>query len=458
MPKKVIFAKISGLLFLLACTWLVFIVSQTILEAPNNRNGNHIPKDATFVAKIDGKAFLRSGINDVFIESRDNEIIHLFKHFSEQRKKKKSKRKGKRSSNLGIDYVSDIYFFTFVHEKNKILGISVNLSNEHRFNKYLPAHLDEKQGYASSPEVGLILHTITRNNSTDPSRKKLNSLAKRLLEKHGQFDISLLEDDNNRIIAKSWSANGKGRISDFISSSNLSFELKPHELIFDGTVQTLNNETFLKKDLSPSGFHLFVGNVPTSISDTLSSFIKDSLIHLPKIAGLSLNYRGLSIVENDGFFPVPQMDLLIRFEDKVDITEILSTKILKSNIKHLTDHSFHYQESVYNYEQVDDNTIYLGESNLSMTETENNLVFSASGSMQPLTKVDASSMVTAFIKLFPLYSASDNFTQSVKKLDISIFDSNNQKHKEMKGVIEFREKRFVLNSFIKLLIQGEIIK
>ena len=100
------FFQFLSIIVLLVFAWLFLFFNQAILAKSTNNNTLHIPDNASFALRIDGRELAEKTLFSIFLESKDEVVISLL----QQSISKNLKNEGQ-FKNYGIDYLSDIVVF-----------------------------------------------------------------------------------------------------------------------------------------------------------------------------------------------------------------------------------------------------------------------------------------------------------------------------------------------------------
>ena len=174
MLKKKSFVKIAGMIVLIVLLWVVFIFSRSLYETSANNNQLYIPENSTMVMRIDGEQLISKGFSDVVLTKKNNKLVNeiIEKH------------RDPKSTNLGLNFRSDIYIFNVV-EKNgtEIMGILANVQNKEQLSANLEKQLNSNQGYHTTKDVAMILTLMKSESEVD-----LNKIARDYLREISIFD------------------------------------------------------------------------------------------------------------------------------------------------------------------------------------------------------------------------------------------------------------------------------
>lgn len=458
MSKRTFFVKIAGLLFLSLMLWGIFILGRTILERSNNSNADFIPENSTFVARINGKKFLKTGLSHVFLKSQDNEIIELFDEMIERRKGRKTGKESKKRMNVGVDLVSDIYLFSIDYQGNPILGILFNLSNPKKFDERIAPHLNELQGYASKGDVGLILNLTVVNSSKSPSQKELNKIASDLLNTESHFDLEKLEKQNTgNIVAQSWSKKGHAIRFDFLTESSVDFNVDEHNLLFNGHLEGVQFPKRPFKEISPESFHLHATALSHKMGDSLSKLLKTYSVDIPEISAISMNYRSSTMIEHPSLLVVPDADFLFRTVKPFSIDSLISDFVEYGWIEKTAKGRFEVNKMECHYRQVDATTFYIGKRPLSYAKEQKDYVVRISGPLKGLTTIKGNGFMHSFLSAIPIYMASNRLAKSVESTDLTIQKPVDDQA-QITGNIMFKDSAYPLNEIVKFLLKSGMVR
>lgn len=449
--KKLILSVLT-LLFL----WFNFLFYQLIKEDSNNDHLQYIPENSVFILKVNSRSLIKSGLESVFFEQKDNEIYKLVKDLMEKQTEKEGIQR-----NPGIDLTKEIIFFTVPVNQNTVSGFLFSLNNRHFFDKNVLTYFDEGHAAASNGSVGIVISDKSKKTNQLLSTDELQILASQFVKEPSGFDLRKLNEIySDDFIAEVWSKQGIQADADLINYTKFNFSIDKNEILLSGNVQ-LNKER-IKHDkkiavLVPNGFHLTTQLISDKVNDTLASFF-NNFNFIPRVSAISLNYFGSNIIEKPSFDIIPNCDVLIHFQKEMDMSRLLDTMISRQLVTNVSESEFTYGGYTFYFHQPDNMSLYLGRHPFySSTIEQSDVMMRISGDVTTLTTIESKVFKTSFLMLFPIYSASKNLTLAVNKVDISIKSDKNGIAK-VKGVVRFKDGKYALNELMRFGLQAQFLK
>ncbi len=446
-------------IFALTMFWGIFMVSRFILEISDNENLKHVPADARFVMVLNGRRLLEEGFNTVIL-AEDEGIIRLI----EELYKRKSQGKQERAR-LGIDYNSDIVFFSKNYDSVLVDGLIINLDQPHLFRKNIGEFISKNQAYSANDHVGVILTQHDMEGQRNLTAADLQIQAAKVL----QEESSVLNEYSNRqrdenSIATTISNDGFLRESDLIRNTNLSFDLTENKVTVSGKVDLkLHMHQHLSKRLSPDGIHFTAKALSRNVKDSISQYFAGFNLPTEHLCGISLNYHGVKIVDDPTLLYIPLIDALMKFDQPVDFHAELDSLEAKWNASEYEDvfkqsgHSFEYGGIKFYWQQYEDNSIYIGLQEVpKIIDYGGNEVFLLDGRLDRLTNIESTKRMQRILDFFPQYTASKALSLKINTCHISITQDKGD-HYNMSGEIDFIKDQHAINAFLSFLIESQVL-
>jgi hypothetical protein len=440
MQFKKAFASFLSMIVLFSITWMVLLFSQGILERNENKNVNYVPKDVKFALRIDSRELAGETLFSVFLESKDEEILKLMQEaFAE---KKSSEKKWIKD---GVDYLSDIVIFQIDYESIPLNCVLLNVSNERLFKKN---YTSESEICAVKDGVGIIIPLIKASKKTE-----LKALANKIISspQNGEYSSSIHHPQAGKLVEALVLTKNK---------STFSLELANNSLLLNGEIAFNPNKVLhpIHKKLQAKGLHITTSLIPSELSDTLNSWLKQFGIKVPAFKELSMNYMGSSILNHSGFIVIPQMELYIECLAPFDIKSLTESDSIARYFDYkLKEGWIEIQDEKLYYEQLSPTSFYIGVSkNPTFTNAPKNNYLLVSGKLSMLTEVKSEGWANTILEMIPQYRAGKTFANRAEKIDFSIIRMNSQKAK-ICGDIQFKTGFYPMNEVLKLLITGKLI-
>lgn len=443
MQFKKAIATFLSTIVLFSIAWMVLLFTQGILESNENKNVAYIPSNALFAVRVDGRELADNTLFSVFLESKDEEILTMIQEaFSE------NKSSDKKWIKDGVDYLSDIVFFQISYETESLNCILLNVSNESLFKKH---HSNELEICAAKNGVGVI---ITNNNSD--KKRGLQAIANKIVASPQNGDLST--SINHRQAGRFIEAVLHSKTND---KSTFSFELAHNSLLMNGEIDfnSSKNITPIHKKLQPRGLHITTSLIPTELSDTLNSWLKQFGVQVPAFKELSMNYMSTTVINHSsGFFIVPQMELYVECVSPFAINTLTESDTIASYFDcQLNEGWIEIQDEKLYYKQFSPTSFYIGVSdNPVFTSVPKNNYLIISGTLSPLTSIKCGGLMSTILEMIPEYRAGKTFANRAEKIDFSIVKLNSKKAK-ISGDIHFKTGYFPMNEVLKLLITAKTL-
>jgi hypothetical protein len=381
----------------------------------------------------------------------DEEIINLIENAFKKEIEGESTIKG-----LGIAINSDVIVFSQSKNNHDFVGVLFNLIRPKTFKKNAPSLFGDNQAIAVSGNVGLIYLEINNEGDTKLAVKTLKKKAKKILSKKSNFDFSVFETPNDNIMAQSWSKEGLIKKVNMAHNASLSFMVTDTELIIDGELAyNMESKSQISQDIKPDGIHLSMDQISGIVNDSLVSLFKNLNIPEGKISGLSINYHELELIADPVLFPAPKFDALVTFEGDFNIELAIDSLLATEGSKRVDESCISYSGLKLYYDQIDDNTVYIGTSkNVSFINHDNKTSFRMLGDPACLTKIEGSGLMKSLIEMLPYFTSSREFLAKINTIDISVGKPKNGISK-VHASIKFEKGKYPLNSILMFLIESK---
>lgn len=308
-------------LFLLSGLILIFFMAGYNVNTPvSNSFEVSVPQNTILYARVNPSDLLQNFILYSIFDTKDQALFDKFKD--------KLANSETDINNYGIDFKSNIEFFLLNNKKGINPFIKIRITNKSEFNKTF-----ETLNYKFHDDFAY----ISFKNENIDSFFFQNDFRQITIEKD-DF-LTFLEFNSEGVYSKTYSRffNNELRIfSEFVSESKTHKFLDPN------------------KGLS----------VAFEISDEIKKLISNSFNITEKtfnIDYINLNYRGFSFKKIGNFIGVPDVDILLEFENETSIIE-WSENILKYfEIPYLKfeDH-FYIGDQKLNFKQLDSKSAIVG--------------------------------------------------------------------------------------------------
>ena len=280
--KSFLLVLSTALLFL--SIWAIFFFAQNLNQRVDNELSNYIPKGAIVSLRIDTRFFIKNGLED-FIAHGEQESFEEIQRLIEKQDQEDLK--------LGIDFSNEVIFYFIEIDEHKHTCFLFHISNREDFVKSKKYWSERKCASSSKGDVGLV---IMVNEESKLNREQLSiqagkllsgKKAKRLKSNSSAMELSIYSSiEHHKPIFK---------------PAVLQVDVEENLLLLHGDVSLELDEKFrMKQKLNPEGMHLSIPVTSSDVSDSIESYLSFFGIQDYDIAGISMNYRGLTIEEIPG--------------------------------------------------------------------------------------------------------------------------------------------------------------
>ncbi len=431
---------------LLTFCWILFAVFRMVFEQRPNVNADYLPADTRFALRLDGRNFLEESLLSVLVEARDEHVVEQVRQLLTRPRKKG---RGK-SRNLGIDYFSDIIYFSAGSAESPYSGILVNLNNPRRFRKRIRDYQPDIAYAGTRGNVGIILFKGVRSASA------LKHIGKNMQAKGNTpfLRVADLNDPREKELLSIYTNPGTIHPSKK-GASVMHLRSAGRSLRFNGTVSTgLNRPTGQR--LKPADLHIYSALIPELIQDSIQQLARRNGVELPRLQSFSMNYRGLKLfLHRDKILFMPDMELLLTFEKAVDAENAIRESGLLAYFGITSENGIYHigNERCY-VSQPTAQSVYIGAVETPQLEAIGSLEFAMKGNPEILTKVDADMMISMVMNAYPPYQASKTFFEHAKLVNIEI-RAKQEGPSELSGEITFDDGRYPFNELIRLVLDGQ---
>ena len=447
------FFQFLSIFVLLVFAWLLLFFNQAILAEKSNNNTLHVPDNASFAIRIDGRELAEKTLFSIFLESKDEVVISLL-----QSSISKNMNTEGQFKNYGIDYLSDIVIFEIPYKRSTIQGILVNVNNKQLFNKNLNG---SKSVFACHDDVGVIFNYSNFKDQVPSS--ELKKIAVNIVKTTSKnTPENFIAHHGPGKFVETYSKSSNFGESTYFGKSTVLFELQEKSLLLSGKLDLNSKNTTainpLTKIIEPKGIHFSSTIIPTVLVDSLNGWLKQFSLTIPSINTISLNHIETKIINHSsGFFVIPQIELLIQFNKDFSIQELLSSPELITYLAYsLQKNHISFQEEKIFFKQINSKSIYIGiTENPTFKTVNSNEVVKIEGNLKALTTIKGGGMMTAFLEMLPIYSASKNLVKHTESLNLS-FVKTNKNNIDLKGELKFTKDHYPMNELIKFLLVGQI--
>lgn len=447
MQKLKFIKKLLAAVVLLSILWLLFFFTQLFCQQPENNNNLCVPENSTFAVRINGRSIAEHTFFSVFLEEKDEKLLHKIRNTIDELKNEDFK-------DLGINFLSDMIVFSTPYKDGDLIGISLNLSKPSVFKKNCPSVFGKNQFYDVHENVGLIL--FYHSNNQINSKELLSYLHKQIPAKNPFVS----DRQDKKIVQMHTKGNVFGNAS-YFSSSNLFFETEKSKITIKGKLNIVDKYATLASgktyflETEKESFHFSTAIVSNTIQDSLKEILDKMGLKLPQIQSISMNYKGMEIVNNEtGMHTLPTIDLVLKFKNPTSVNSILNnTELLTKLEAKFHDNELTIGKHNYYVKQLDKYTIFFGKSKNPIF-SNNAEIIAIKGNLSSILKIEGGGIITSFLEIVPIYRASKELFDNTKVFEVVIVKEN-EKQAKIKGNITFKKGHYPMNEFLKFLLEGK---
>jgi hypothetical protein len=450
MSKFSILKKIVAVIFVLGFLWTAYFALHGLFQGQSdNSNLNFVPSNASSIIKLDGSIIAEEAFTSIVLKSRDNGLLRRIAGLIED----KEEDAGEEDLNLkfGIDYTSDIVLFTLPIEKTEIVGILFNLKKPEQFEKNVSPYLNKNEAIGIKGNVGLYLTRFGSDISNSLTDSKLASLPSKLLNGNKYYNMDSISSNptGNSIISMCSNRNFE-TTSEWIDHSDLDFSIEHNSIVVNGHLDL--SKEHKKEDLNslkPDGFHFSTQLIPESLNDSLHELSEG---RLPDLSAISLNYFGTDLIYDPSFFVVPNIDIILHFEDSIDVYTFLYEIAEGENIQELQSDSYNYGTKKTYFKQLNPTSFYMGRHPYSdkLIIKENHLV-SIEGNPSALTNVKGEGMMIKLLEMVSLYSSGKVLANEIDSFELKV-DLVNSNSATIMSTSQFTKDHYPINELLKFIL------
>ncbi|MFN5417334.1 MAG: hypothetical protein ACK5B9_09780 [Flavobacteriia bacterium] len=448
MPMQIIsrIKKSLPVLLGLLILWVGLFFYATVLNKSNQEINNYIPEKANFVFTMKVKDFIKSATYSLIFNSRDQELLNVFEIFLNKQ------RTDDNSTNIfGIDFTQDFTVYGIDYKEGQAYVVVFDLMNPDNFDSNVVKLVSKNQVCLRKENIGFIANYFGKEKINQEELKlflqnlKSKSKSKTDRKQKELFNVTL----------RDFKINDEFKVK----NGNIDSEIKDHEMQLNGEFTTYSkNYQTSNWTLIPNGLHIENSLISNAMQDSLQAYLIKIGISLKRIDRISMNYYGVEIQETDkGVIFTPLFDLLLTFKEEYNFNEVFK------DLTYLNEFGFEKEKNVihagklnYFIDSIDRTTFFIGNHENKVVRRKSKSLFSISGEITNLTTIKGGGfLINSVVGMFPPFKASKNMFEKVKSINLEAIPKNNKV--AISGKIEFKEKKYVYNEFLRfyLTLQGE---
>lgn len=409
MPRKQKLYNILKVLFLASCLWLIILLIIFFYPSNQDQLESFHPNDANISLSINTNSIAKQVFYDIFYKSKGDELNAI-----------DLKGNVDNFETYGIDFNPGVVYFTKEHNNNTAYGFVVPVKNKSKFSQ-----LKSKNSQLIIKEYkgkGIILFLDENTSSTERSYFKnyienaltaVTTDTKAKLKQETSLQLRLKEDENynNTTInldlqQSSIKLNGFSKRSNKTSStSNSVVKISP-----------LEKENHLSFEMN---------ELPSSAQKIIQDFIYQTGVRTPNIEQAYFhfyktkieNIRGRSLI-------TPKFDAVFTFDSLFNFKESLySVDNSKYQITHTDKDAFFIGDVLYHYQQISENSIYIGiNPHPEIRTEEKEKVLSIYGDPSVILEIEGESFAVKLINFLPHVREPKRLLSEVSFFDLKVVE------------------------------------
>ncbi|MDG1331007.1 MAG: hypothetical protein P8P74_01655 [Crocinitomicaceae bacterium] len=437
MLKRKKIVRILSALVLIALLWVVFLVIQGLFERKISHHELFIPENAESVLEIKSEALVRTFVEDILAEGALDESFNNYVKPSEEGVEP-----------LGIDFLSNCYIFTLPAENDVITGVLINVLNENQFKIAMDQGIESGFGCAVQDGVGLMLF---QSGSNLKSSKELSFDAQKMIKKQTKFDLALLKPTLEDSKVNYWTKQYIFNERKTFRNVHLSMTVEGNELNLKGDASFVSSVTRSYPVLEQKDLSIQTQFIPNRLNELWMRNMENLGLPFPKLTYVSGNYHYSEPAPISDMKVLPNFDGIYAFEKNFQIRIPLIALAASKKINSLNLQSFKIGDKKIYYKQIDQKTIYLGQSPYKASTKEQNALLQVDGDLKQLLEIRNGGIVERFLQYSPEYNAAKRFLSNIQSSNFYIKEKEGDKV-DLLGEITFEDGKSALNETTVLLM------
>lgn len=438
----------------LLLVWTALMAFALVKNKSDQSINAYIPKNANLIFKLNSKDFFKSSTYSLIFSSKDQQLLNSFEAFLNKQRKGTGK-----STDFGIDFVSDFTFYAQDFNQGQNYVILFNLMNRKKFLKNMPASLSKNQAMAIKGNMGAL---VTYYGEQPAKQAKIKAFAQGIFKKTSGFKFSFAKEELFNTNFTNYRVNSqlfidKGKISSSISETQFKIQGELDVEFEEG----LTRRWSLIPALSDNPLHIENSIFSKMMQDTIQRYMEKMGISSPPINHVSFNYYGIKLQFTDktdiGVIFTPIFDLIVTFDSKYDVDEIFKNSAQIEKFGFIRVNNAIVAEDVkYKIREIDSTTLYIGNNNELVIKRNKNDLFRISGDISRLTHVEGGGFfLNTMLNAYPPYKASKDLFEGIQRVKLVVKPKG--KKVTIDGKIDFHPDHYLFNDLFKfyLNIKGE---
>lgn len=415
------FVQLLVVLVFLFCSLGVVYIGQNARTI--SKHSFQLPTQFQGLIVVDARDEISQLVKEVLFSGNADDLISRLKgKFSERSD----------SRTYGINWLQPAYYFKTSFQGKELQGLIVSIADENAWN----AEINKLFGNVSAAmRVG--------NSGMVVQSSQLNREALyQFIQAHQLDEATFVRQEKvDGLVAWSGSSEGVKSNFDVISDAN-NLQLRGSL-----TFASLNDIGELHFRLKPNKFHLTTDLMLAQLQDSLHKVLGKEL----PISGISMNYDGLTVVEEgNSFLPIPQADLILGFNTTMKIDSILA--LIPSWTWMNDKQSIKIGGATFYVKQLDDFTIYIGQTeNPEMETVQAKIGLDASGSLKSLLSVQGNSFVRMALGMNPAFVTLRDLSSKTENFDLKVTMKEKLKM-QVDGSLKFKNQKSATLSLLEMAV------
>lgn len=437
MKINYFFKHILTPLTLIISLWAILYLLKFSKQESVSEHLNIIPNNAKIVVQIKGNSLAKKTIFEMLFQSKNDSIVNVLKDKLSVEKYEETK--------LGISYLSNHYLFESNYKNEALWGLILPLNESDDFEKIIKNQTNKSLFAINQKKNGIILF------SKKLTKTDLENFYKSKMNKGNDFKF----EDNGQVFQTISKNNINSKINPF-SRAISGIALNSKQIAIDGdfTIATNFQNDFHvilnQLENKPDFFHFSYGFFPDTILYSINNLIKNYELTFPKIHSISMNYNGIEMLES-GSYILPNMELVLNFDDKFDIQTILSNESLIEKIEgKVVGNTLKINTKTYFFKQLTANSIYIGDIKNPSFKKETTSFVEINGNLSALLKINGGDMFLSFLNGIPAYKGLKDLFNSIENTSILLTKKGN--NAKLKGAINFKKENYAMDELMQFIL------
>ena len=406
---------------------ILALVFLEFAHTPTQPSDFPVPEDAELILSIDARELTKEDLKELIFLKNDARLVG-------QLIGKIKARKEKPNSNLSIDILHRIAFYTVQRHGTSYLAFLFYVSNEKDFLRTAPTL--SHSSYATKDGVAIIVTPLAGN------KKAEKSLAATLL------NAPLLKQGKSNSLSLIDIATGKR--TSVLPGLKASVHITGHKLLISGTFQNTGKQ---ESEFSVKQTGLFIHStiLPQKLLDSLSAHIPTVKLKIPNVRYIDVDYNGIVIDNSDGIKALPRINSVIGSDQAISVESILA----EIPEKYKKGDSIMLPGLTYVLRQLDDHTIFFGINPNSVLKKRSKDVMCIDGQLGTLMEIDASPMILSVIEIVaPQIRPAREFAASTEQIHICAGKNGSN---TIEASILFKKDKSAYVEFTRLFLELQAI-